>query len=116
MNISASPSITPGTVQSNASVDSAIARIQKQIKQVQKQIRDVNNGQDDATTKLQLVQAYTAQLTALQAQLAQYQAQKIQGAQASANVPVKTVPANVSSPSAPAPTNPEASRYLNDLA
>lgn len=113
--ISAS-SAAAGTT-SNPSVDSTIAQTLKQITKVQQQIRDETNSDDDAKTKLQLVQSYTAELVALQMKITQLQQQK---AQATADAVAKnSAPADAGGTGgaqAAAPLPSDTSRYLNVLA
>jgi len=115
MNISSVSSSTGFTGQSNASIDTAIARLEKQITQVVKQISDETTGKDDAKTKTQLVETYTIELTALQAQVAQLQMQEQQSSTTSNNETAQPATQSATSATIPNPANPGWSRYLNTV-
>jgi hypothetical protein len=114
MNISSVSSSTGFTGQSNASIDTAIARLEKQITQVVKQISDESNGKDDAKTKIQLVETYTIELTALQAQVSQLQMQEQQSSTSASNETEQPAQ-SATSAITPNPANPGWSRYLNTV-
>ena len=110
MSITAISSATSGsTVQSSASIDASIARLQKQVIQVQQQITAETASKDDAKTKAQLLATYVEEMTALQAQLAQLQAQKEQATQNAAKAQAATAQSAT-------PAVPPTSRYFNGIA